>query len=665
MSKRAGIMALFTISVATLVAVQLSRSSTGSAQSVPSVATVRVAMFGGEAPPHFVVAQKRGLFEQLGVRVVVEPRWTSEELREGLAEGRFDIVHSLADNAVAVAEDLKVPTVILTGSGGGGRSGGVHLVSQPHIRTIAQLRGTTILVDSPDTGHALALRKILRRQGLEAGRDYTMRPQGQTQKRFEAMRADKAFAATMMPFNEEARTLGFNSLGDAAAIVGPYQASAIYARKDWVTANPTAAVGYLAGHVHVGRWIRDPANKPAILETLGAASGADAARLYERLLESVPDREPAFDLDAFRNSLALRADIEGTWGGTPPAPERYYDPSYAVTALALVPAPSAGREQRVSPNAEVAGLQAKFVDVDGVRTRYYEYGQGEPMVLVHGGGRGTTSSANNWSPVIPLLAKRFHVFAVDKSAAGMTGNPKDDRDLSPRGEVVHMYRFLQTMRLNGVHLVGHSSGGALSFYLAIEHPEMIKTLTIVAHGPGMPPAGETSARHDVREQEICKAPQTTYEGRKCRLELLGHTPATFDEAFLQADAWMADQPKSREAREKYAKQPAQPGNPYREAAWAQARNGRLQMPILLYGGKQDTLSWENRDPHAMLRGELQFFDIVGAKNPRVKMIIVNEAGHFPYREHPEQFTADLTDFIGFWSARPGVPSTRSTPPRAR
>ena len=52
----------------------------------------------------------------------------------------------------------------------------------------------------------------------------------------------------------------------------------------------------------------------------------------------------------------------------------------------------------VSPNAEVAGLKAKFIDVQGVRTRYYEYGQGEPLVLVHGGGRGTTSSSCPTSP---------------------------------------------------------------------------------------------------------------------------------------------------------------------------------------------------------------------------------------------------------------------------
>ncbi|HSL23922.1 MAG TPA: alpha/beta hydrolase [Vicinamibacterales bacterium] len=312
------------------------------------------------------------------------------------------------------------------------------------------------------------------------------------------------------------------------------------------------------------------------------------------------------------------------------------------------------RSPAVAPNAAVGGLTPKFIDVGGVPTRYYEYGTGEPMVLVHGGGRGTTSSANNWSRNIPGLAKRFHVFAVDKSAAGMTGNPKDDKDLGSEGEVRHMYEFIQTLKLGPVHLVGHSSGGALVFYLATLHPEVVRTLTVVAHGPGMPPAGEGSTKLEV-EQEKCP-PQTTYEGRQCRLRLLAHTAETFDEEFLAADAWMADQPKSREARAKYAAMPAaqreEATRTFRQRMWDRARNdGVLKMPILIYAAKQDTLSWDADDAHAMLRGELGFFDIVGAKNARVKMIVVNEAGHFPYREHPEQFNADLTAFIEFTKSR--------------
>jgi len=313
-----------------------------------------------------------------------------------------------------------------------------------------------------------------------------------------------------------------------------------------------------------------------------------------------------------------------------------------------------------APDAAVAGLTPKFADISGQRTRYYEYGTGEPMLLVHGGGRGTTSSANNFSPVVRRLAKHFHVFAIDKSAAGMTDNPLDDADLSYEGEARHLYNFIRKMDLGAVHLVGHSSGGATAFSLAVTNPEVVKTFTIVSSGPGMPAAGEGPTLHDAREAAMCTESQLTYAGRKCRLELLGHTPHTFDEEFLLADAWMADRPKSAEARAKYAaaRAGALPDGAqtmtYMEQLWEHARTEGMRMPILILTGKQDTLSWDADEPTAMLRPELGFFEIVGSRNARVKMVVLNESGHFPYRDQPEQFTAELVNFVEFWKANSGL-----------
>jgi pimeloyl-ACP methyl ester carboxylesterase len=78
------------------------------------------------------------------------------------------------------------------------------------------------------------------------------------------------------------------------------------------------------------------------------------------------------------------------------------------------------------------------------------------------------------------------------------------------------------------------------------------------------------------------------------------------------------------------------------------------MPVLMVAGKQDVLDWGPNDPAAMLRGELGMFDILGAKNPNVQMIVINEGGHFMYREHPDLFNHDLVSFIDFWSARRDV-----------
>ena len=58
--------------------------------------------------------------------------------------------------------------------------------------------------------------------------------------------------------------------------------------------------------------------------------------------------------------------------------------------------------------------ESKFVDVDGIRTRYFEGGSGEAMVLVHGGHYGATGGAVWWKPAFPKLAANFNVYAVDK-----------------------------------------------------------------------------------------------------------------------------------------------------------------------------------------------------------------------------------------------------------
>src|SRR5690348_12819649 len=71
-----------------------------------------------------------------------------------------------------------------------------------------------------------------------------------------------------------------------------------------------------------------------------------------------------------------------------------------------------------------------LIDVDGIRTRYYEDGTGEPLVLFPGGVFGTHYSLDAFSLNLPALARHFRVIAVDKLGQGHTDNPKTDADYS-------------------------------------------------------------------------------------------------------------------------------------------------------------------------------------------------------------------------------------------
>jgi hypothetical protein len=60
-----------------------------------------------------------------------------------------------------------------------------------------------------------------------------------------------------------------------------------------------------------------------------------AAESYESLMTRPGGfaKNAAFDLDGFKNVLKLRAEVEGSWGGNPPSPEKYYDSSYYNAAI--------------------------------------------------------------------------------------------------------------------------------------------------------------------------------------------------------------------------------------------------------------------------------------------------------------------------------------------
>ena len=316
-------------------------------------------------------------------------------------------------------------------------------------------------------------------------------------------------------------------------------------------------------------------------------------------------------------------------------------------------APAAGAPPAgVSPTGSLGGLEAKFIDVKGVRTRYYEAGQGEPMVLVHGEGWAGHSSANTWVKNIPGLAKRFHVFAVDKLASGMTGNPLDDKDYNIQGEVEHMYQFIQTMKLGRVHLIGQSRGGGCVFFLSVAHPEIVRTLVIVDTNTAAPDLGPTT-----RQAALAACPKEPDCAEwQCRLRAISFKPdVAFDDQFFKTGCYMASLPKAQETVKKIKGGAGEPlasqfGEWKKQVHQRVEKEDVLKMPVLLYWGKND--------PSAVLRNGLGLLDVIAKRNPNVRMIIANDSGHFHYREHPEEWNQNVINFIDYWNRQPAGASAR-------
>ncbi|MFB3883882.1 MAG: alpha/beta fold hydrolase [Thermodesulfobacteriota bacterium] len=283
-------------------------------------------------------------------------------------------------------------------------------------------------------------------------------------------------------------------------------------------------------------------------------------------------------------------------------------------------------------------MKEKFIDVKGIRTRYLEAGTGEPLLLVHGADFGKYESANTWELNIDGFAKNFHVFAIDKIGAGFTDNPTQDHDYVIGSTVRHAYEFLKVINVDCVHLVGHSRGGYAVCRLALEHPELVKTLIIVDSATLMTPpnpiydewARQAALIENVRERVRYLTAVNSFSDKHITDALLDVTAKiATSQKFKEAEAKMEGGLKAKFAQDLVVRQKE-------THKWIRA--GRLKAPTLIIWGFNDPSA--NFDPVGLATLELIF-----SSNPRAQMHIFNQAGHPCYREHPEAFVATVTSFI--------------------
>ncbi len=288
-------------------------------------------------PLQLVAAEKLGLFSKFGLEVETENSANSQELRDKLAAGNGDLAYLAVDNAVAMV-DLAHQDVIIVMGGEGSQN---ELIAQPEIKSIQDLRGKTLIVDAPNTAYAVQLKKILLLSGLQADKDYEIKPVGATPQRLIAMRENKSYAASMLgpPSSIIAKREGFVSLASVQESIGPYQAAGFFAERASARERHEALISFLAAIIEAQRWLMAPANKNEVLALLTKEAHLAPEVAAETYASSMTKpggfaKDTAFDLQGFQNVLKLRAEIEGSWGGHPPPPERYYDASYYHAALA-------------------------------------------------------------------------------------------------------------------------------------------------------------------------------------------------------------------------------------------------------------------------------------------------------------------------------------------
>ena len=126
-----------------------------------------------------------------------------------------------------------------------------------------------------------------------------------------------------------------------------------------------------------------------------------------------------------------------------------------------------------SKGADLFLPQADYLTLDGVKVYFVEEGQGEPLILLHGG----LGSVEDFASQIPALAKRFRVIAFERSGHGHTADTNEQFTFESMAN--QTASFIEALGLRDVSVVGWSDGAIVALLLAVSRPELVKKVISV------------------------------------------------------------------------------------------------------------------------------------------------------------------------------------------
>ena len=113
-----------------------------------------------------------------------------------------------------------------------------------------------------------------------------------------------------------------------------------------------------------------------------------------------------------------------------------------------------------------------FIHANGLDIYYQEYGQGQPLLLIHGG----TLSGDSWQSYRTAFAQHYHVITPDSRGHGRTANPMETMSFGLLAE--DMVSFMQALDLHKPLICGYSDGGQVALEIGMRYPDFPQALVI-------------------------------------------------------------------------------------------------------------------------------------------------------------------------------------------
>ena len=174
------------------------------------------------------------------------------------------------------------------------------------------------------------------------------------------------------------------------------------------------------------------------------------------------------------------------------------------------------------------------LDASGVHTYYEVYGEGDPLVLMHGG----LSTLEMLDPLAAALSEGFRVYAPERRGHGRTPDPGGP--ITYASMAADTIAFLDALGITGAHLVGLSDGGSVALDVALARPDLVGKLVMM--GAAAHPDGLTAEQNELFTRWIGHPSPPVMAGfKQLHGAVAAGGPDSFEDLFTKVgDGWRAE-----------------------------------------------------------------------------------------------------------------------------
>ena len=269
--------------------------------------------------------------------------------------------------------------------------------------------------------------------------------------------------------------------------------------------------------------------------------------------------------------------------------------------------------------------QDRWVTADGLRTRYWEIGEGPPVVLLHGIG----AHAGFWRASIPALSDSYRVIVPDLCGSGRSEVP---REVSRAVFVGWLTGFIEAVGASPASLVASSMGGAIALAAALDHREKVRALVLV--------------------DPVGLGRSVGYAFRVASIPIVGELVVPSDAKGIRrqllrlsyADDWLSDDLTAE--TEELARDREHRRFFFKSLRWGVSCIRGMRPPTVLADELRDLsipvlVVWGRHDGVFPVK----LAKVAAERIPGADLVVMDRCGHMPHLERPEEFNAHVRRFL--------------------